>query len=126
MGSGSHDKHQCFSCGKRAGYNRSIIDLSTNREAGRLCVNCEQRAFGNSLQYTQQPQTGSCLYCARDAQFVLPRYLAFTLKHSTKTVSKVSTALEDQPVSLCDEHLFILKADDNAAVSNAEPNSISE
>lgn len=105
------DQKLCFSCEKNAGYNRAIIELSTNREAGRLCVNCEQREFGNSLEYARQTVTDSCLFCERDAQYVLPRYLPFTLKHTTKTVSKVSTELEEHPVRLCDEHLFVLKND---------------
>ncbi|MGM0605838.1 MAG: hypothetical protein ACQETB_09220 [Halobacteriota archaeon] len=102
------DVDACFVCGNRAGFNRSIVDLATNAHIGRLCVNCERAEFGRSLQRVRTDRHDNCLYCERDAQFALPRFLSFVVEADHASIAKVSSELDDQPVTLCDEHLYAI------------------
>lgn len=101
----SHEPDACYCCGRRAGYNRAIVDRHLDARVGRLCMNCERDELGTSFAdgYTKDDDT--CALCDRDSQYVLPRYEPVAVEGETAIVSRVSATADQTPLPLCDEHL---------------------
>lgn len=95
---------QCVRCGKRAGYNRLVVDLVAGDREGGLCRNCEFDTFGRTLEWHSRSD-GSCLCCDRDGSVGIARWRA---EPDGESFSMDVTYHPRMPL-LCDEHFQALK-----------------
>lgn len=95
---------QCTRCERDAGYNRAVIDLFSGATIGGLCMNCEKAEFGRSFLYSSHGSDRQCLFCQRDGQVLLPRFIP-EIEPSDGDLL-VRSAIEDcgSVPCLCDEH----------------------
>lgn len=96
----------CILCGRKAGYNRAVIDRFSGAKIGHLCMNCERDEFGNVLEYDAQDGT-QCLLCQRDGHVTLPRYVSTPERTGDTIVCKTTIEDGDAPC-LCDEHFHAI------------------
>lgn len=112
----------CVSCGRRAGYNRVVVDLVSGVEVGGLCVDCEAEEFGKVLErgYWDGEECG---LCPRDGQFALPEWEAEATERDGDLHCSVSYSVTGGTPVLCDEHLHAIRPEEApaAAADRARP-----
>ncbi|MGB9963965.1 hypothetical protein [Halobacterium sp. CBA1126] len=102
----------CIACQQRSGYNRAVVDTTTGRELGPLCVRCETEYFGELAAHPGSQRTDDgCLYCDRDGVWALPKWLPEAHVEGGRVVSRVDYDAERATLRLCDEHLAALDVD---------------
>lgn len=94
-----------MSCGLRAGYNRVVVERPNGTELGGLCVECEERRFGDCLRHGLWTETDGCALCARDVYVALPTWYPETERTPEGVVVRNDYEVTDGTVGLCDEHL---------------------
>jgi hypothetical protein len=105
-GAGAED---CYVCGKRAGYNRAIVESRREIEVGRICVNCERDELDEQF-VSEESSDGTCAYCERQGGYRLPRYEPAVIETDDAVVLVVSSKLDSAPIRLCERHLARLAA----------------
>jgi len=95
----------CLSCGLPAGYNRVLVERPSGAELGGLCVECEERRFGDCLKQGFWTETDGCALCARDAYVVMPEWHPVTEHSPDGVVVRNEYEVTEGTVGLCDEHL---------------------
>lgn len=116
---------ECIACNHRSAYNRAVIDTSTGRELGTLCVSCETQKLGELAgEHTNTDE--SCLYCNRDGFWALPKWVPSTYEDGGDIVSYIDCDVSQATLRLCDEHLAALGVSDiDPAVENRPTITIS-
>lgn len=102
----THDESRtpCYACGRRAGYNRAVQDRRTDRQLGRLCVDCERRHVDDWIDADRSERR--C--CDRAGRYALPKYESIAVETESIVLSTVSTAVDSEPLLLCRSHLRAL------------------
>lgn len=99
----------CIACENRSGYNRAVVDTTTSRELGPLCVRCEHVHLGELADHPSSKTTDdTCLYCDRHGVWALPKWLPQPCEEDGRIVSRVDYAVRQTTLRLCDEHLAAL------------------
>lgn len=102
----------CVRCGRRAGYNRAVVDVTSGVLLGGFCVDCEESAFGESLQQGLWRGADGCGLCPRDGHVALPRWTASAEERDGDLHSTVDYRVTDGTLLVCDEHLALVRGGD--------------
>lgn len=94
----------CISCGLPSGYNRVLVEEGTRTEAGGLCVECEQRRFGDRLSRGGRDGTDGCRLCSEDAHVYVPEWDPQMDVLSDGTTVWEDYRVTDRTPALCVEH----------------------
>ena len=116
-GAGAED---CYACGRRAGYNRAIVDPRRGVEIGRVCVNCERDELDERFAAAADSASTTCAYCERERAYELPRYEPIVIESDEAAVSVVSTKLDPNPIGLCERHLRWLGGETSSELATRE------
>ena len=115
----------CIVCGKRAGYNRAVVDLVSGLECGHLCVACEREAFGFALELGIGLGSDSCSFCDRDGQYAVPKWEGRSREVDGDLRCSVEYDTSTATLLLCDEHFHRIQAtvakNDEPAKANRTP-----
>lgn len=111
----------CVRCGLRAGYNRAVVDVTSGVRLGGLCVNCEQSAFGESLERGFWIDTEGCGLCPRDGHVALPRWEPSAEERDGDVHCSVDYEVTAATLLVCDEHLQHVRDEDAARPERLDP-----
>lgn len=110
----------CVSCGLPSGYNRVLVERGTESELGGLCIECEERRFGDRLKWEIRAEMESegCALCARDAEVRAPEWDPEMDVSSDGTVVWNDYRVTETTPGLCEEHFGGLTDRDTEAESS--------
>lgn len=96
----------CLACDHPSGYNRAVVDTTTDEELGPLCVRCEKAHLGELAAHpSSRPTDDTCLYCDRHGVWALPKWLPEAHEEAGSVISRVDYDVQQATLRLCDEHL---------------------
>jgi hypothetical protein len=104
---------ECLACGLRAGYNRVVVERPSGTELGGLCVECEERRFGDCLLRGLWTETDGCALCTRDVYAAMPAWYPETERSPDGLLVRNDYEVTDGTVGLCGEHLESLIESDS-------------
>lgn len=94
----------CIVCGFEAGYNRAVVDVDTETEIGRFCMNCERREFGRRLELQEASDPSECSFCDAESSVALPRLDPAPIQEGDRIINTVMYDLRDTTPRLCRTH----------------------
>lgn len=109
----------CVACGRRSSYNRAVVDTTTGREVGALCVRCETRQFGELVDHLVDDGDDTCTYCQRDGFWAFPLWVPSVREEDGCLVSYVDYDASSAALRLCDEHSALV-AEHTPAVGSGQ------
>lgn len=99
----------CTVCRLPSAYNRAVVDTVTGETLGCLCTSCIERFFGRSLS-AAEPTEDTCILCARDGFYALPKWQCRTEEEGQRVVIvDLDPTVTGTTPRLCDRHYEALR-----------------
>lgn len=97
---------ECVNCRGESGFNRMVVEMSTETEIGSLCTSCEREEFGILLSDCLWRRDTGCALCPNTGHYALP-LLECLIEYDDRP-DTVEYNLTSETVELCNHHFHAL------------------